>query len=140
LILIHLPYRHFYKCNNNNKRIIKNRAKETNDSATLTRRGCKGGLIERQVHQDRAITVSPFLILFHDRDDGSNAGEHAKDLLLGFSGPGINGHYLSQYTTSIFPKVLANHLLGNNHHPYSLQSKRQQQMQELLALDPSFIY
>ena len=69
---------------------------------TLTLRGYKGGRLEDQINQDRAIVVSPFNII----SDSSNPKPVAQ--LLGvFDGHGKGGEKTSQYAVDHIPSLLA---------------------------------
>mmetsp|Transcript_36537 Transcript_36537/g.79552 ORF Transcript_36537/g.79552 Transcript_36537/m.79552 type:complete len:1005 (+) Transcript_36537:357-3371(+) len=74
----------------------------TADAATLTLLGYKGGDMESQVNQDRAVIVSPFII----GDDTSSSS-----LLMGiFDGHSANGEILSEYATRAVPDILSQRL------------------------------
>ena len=69
---------------------------------TLTLCGYKGGKVEDQINQDRAIVVSPFKIV----SDSSTATPLAQ--LLGvFDGHGRGGELTSQYAINTIPSLLA---------------------------------
>jgi hypothetical protein len=76
----------------------------------LTLRGMKGGRLEDQINQDRALMVSPFHILppGSDSDSDSNNSRLPSAQLLGiFDGHGKGGELTSNYAMENFPSLLA---------------------------------
>lgn len=86
-----------------------------NDFKTaMTLWGYKGGKVEDQVNQDRAMVVSPFLLFPNDDDDDSSLKQSkepnpvvAAQLLGVFDGHGGRGEKASQYALENVPSLLA---------------------------------
>jgi hypothetical protein len=74
----------------------------------LTLRGMKGGRLEDQINQDRALMVSPFHILPPDSNSNSSNSRLPSAQLLGiFDGHGGGGELTSNYAMGNFPSLLA---------------------------------
>ena len=78
----------------------------------MTLRGMKGGRLEDQINQDRALMVSPFHILApgsnSNSDSDSNNSRLPSAQLLGvFDGHGGGGELTSNYAMENFPSLLA---------------------------------
>ena len=76
----------------------------------LTLRGMKGGRLEDQINQDRALMVSPFHILApgsNSNSDSNNSRLPSAQLLGVFDGHGGGGELTSNYAMENFPSLLA---------------------------------
>lgn len=78
----------------------------TQDMATLTLIGYKGGPLEKQINQDRAFCVAPYVI-----DEKST--EESKIMGV-FDGHANLGEKVSQYAVTELPKLLASKLKETN--------------------------
>lgn len=72
---------------------------------TLTLRGFKGGRLQDQINQDRAMILSPFSILEYSSTD-----QPVAQLLGVFDGHGGGGERTSQYAVDHLPSLLATKL------------------------------
>jgi hypothetical protein len=69
---------------------------------TMTLRGYKGGKVEDQINQDRAMVISPLKIL-----PESSKVKPVAQLLGVFDGHGVGGEKTSQYAVEHVPSILA---------------------------------
>lgn len=94
----------------NAERILKTSARR--DAATLTLIGYKGGSIEEQMNQDRALIVSPYNIVENEASiDDKNLLTTQHRLLLGvFDGHAPLGEGVAEHTKSELPRLLATKL------------------------------
>ena len=84
---------------------------EYSDRAVLTRCGYKGGSLEIQVNQDRAIIVQPFYI--HNNHDSKETSLNARNFLMGVGdGHGEKGQVISDHIARELPKTLGANLLN----------------------------
>lgn len=77
----------------------------TEDMATLTLTGYKGGHINNQINQDRAVIYSPFL----NENDYAHPSLPTQ-LLAVFDGHATKGEIVSQYASDELPKLLSSKL------------------------------
>lgn len=109
------------------------------DQATLTLIGYKGGEIHEQINQDRAFVISPFYIFNKDADtEKYDQDENDSTLrLLGvFDGHARLGEQVSEYSVRQLPQTLSSKLEPILSSSTSL-SQQQQQIQE--AINDTFI-
>ena len=82
--------------------------------ATLTLVGYKGGPLDSQINQDRAIVVSPFLVGNEEKEDYEKAKDMDRNIpskLIGiFDGHARLGEVVSEYVVKELPKLLASKL------------------------------
>lgn len=79
------------------------------DAACLTLIGYKGGPLQSQINQDRAVVVSPYY-LTNETNTADNAWEEERILLGVFDGHATRGEIVSEYTVQQIPQVLAKRL------------------------------
>lgn len=78
--------------------------------ATLTLIGFKGGSLESQINQDRAIVVSPFRVGINEESDSRTKETEHSRLLGVFDGHARLGEFVSEYVVQELPKLLASKL------------------------------
>ena len=82
----------------------------TDDAATLTLTGYKGGgLTSKQVNQDRALIISPFLVVDEESSTDSN-----NRLMCVFDGHNSDGEIVSEFATRCLPDILSRNLKDLN--------------------------
>ena len=82
----------------------------TDDAATLTLTGYKGGgLTSKQVNQDRALIIAPFLVGDEESSTDSN-----NRLMCVFDGHNSDGEIVSEFATRCLPDILSRNLKDLN--------------------------
>ncbi len=111
------------------------------DQATLTLIGYKGGEIHEQINQDRAFVISPFYIFNKDTDTEKYDQDENDFRLLGvFDGHARLGEQVSEYSVRQLPQILSSKLepiLSSLTSTPLPKQQKQQQIQE--AINDTFI-
>ena len=92
--------------------ILRQCATPDSSAVTLTLIGYKGGQLQEQINQDRAMVIKPYFISEDQRKETtSNKVIQQERILLGvFDGHAPLGELVSEYTVSELPKLLASKL------------------------------
>lgn len=118
-----------------NETIFTDETKQWNrrDAACLTLIGYKGGPLQSQINQDRAVVISPFYL---NNTTGTGTANTVNDtteerILLGvFDGHANRGEIVSQYTVQHIPEVLARRLKDLPEDPVMRQNATVQALRE----------
>jgi len=94
--------------------IKKKKYYDINKRVILTRRGYKGGLLQDQVNQDRAIIIDSILPSLSTQllSSSSSSSPSSSSSLIGiFDGHASNGHFVSNFVQQYLPIVLEKYLV-----------------------------
>lgn len=130
------------------------------DQATLTLIGYKGGQVHEQINQDRAFVISPYHIYNTNTDTDSDSDDSENDVgmdeshndnkstrLMGvFDGHAKLGEHVSEYSMRELPNLLSSKLekilppkSSSSYNKNYTKNKKQQQQQIQDAINDTFI-